>query len=154
MTTTYPTAPTYPAYPAAATVTGSSWHSALTRDGRVPLARPAITIGRMEDNDIVISDPLASRHHAVIRWTPGGYEIDDLGSVNGTTLQGQPIHGRAPLTPGQVVRIGATDITLQALQPHELGVAPTASAGVARTSGPAAPAPQATMQTARQPAPM
>jgi len=164
LTTTYPTAPTYPAYPAAATITGSSWHSALTRDGRVPLARPTITIGRMEDNDIVISDPLASRHHAVIRWAPGGYEIDDLGSVNGTTLQGSPINGRAPLAPGQVVLIGATNITLQPLQPEEMGAGPGAGAAVARSSGPAAPngeaatvrvpPPQGLRQAPRQSPPM
>jgi len=162
MTTTYPTAPTYPAYPAAITFTGSTWRSALTRDGRVPLARPVISIGRMEDNDIVISDPLASRHHAVIRWTPTGYEIDDLGSVNGTTLQGQPIHGRAPLGPGQVVRIGATDITLRALQPQEVGAAGAVGPAIARASGPATGAPDVTatradvapMQSPRQPQPM
>lgn len=152
LTTTHPTAPTYPAYPAAATVTGSRWHSALTRDGRVPLARPTITIGRMEDNDIVISDPLASRHHAVIRWAPGGYEIDDLGSVNGTTLQGQPINGRASLAPGQIVRIGATDISLQPLQPAEMGVAPVAGAPIARTTGPAPSGGEAA--TVRSPSPV
>ena len=139
MTPTYPAAPAYPAYPAAVAITGSGWHSPLARGGRTPLARPVTTIGRMEDNDIVIADPLASRHHAVIRWTPGGYEIEDLGSVNGTTLQGQRVQGRAPLAPSQTVQIGATNITLQALRPEELAAfAPARTGAIARVAGPAA----------------
>ena len=112
-----------PAYPAALTIQGSAWRSALAQNGRVPLVRPSISIGRMEDNDIVLSDPLASRHHAVIRWTPQGYEVEDVGSVNGALVDGQRINHPTPLSPGQTVRIGGAEITLHPLAPHT-GMAP------------------------------
>ncbi len=134
-----------PLYPAAVTITGPNWRSPLTRDGRVPLVRPIISIGRMEDNDIVISDPQASRHHAIFRWAPGGYEVVDLTSINGTYLQGQPLHGSAPLNPGDVVRIGGTEFTLQALQQADLDQmsvpAPSARSAGPMQRNPAAEAP-------------
>lgn len=105
-----------PPYPAAITILSGNWRSTLARNGRVVLARPLVQIGRMESNDIVLADLLASRHHAVIRWAAGGYEIEDLGSANGTVLDGQPIRGRAPLRPGQVIRIGGTDLHFNLLE--------------------------------------
>src|SRR4051794_10299882 len=90
-----------PPYAAALTPSGSGWRSSLARDGRIPLVRPVVQIGRLEGNDIVLTDLLASRHHAAIRWTPQGYEIEDLGSSNGTYVQGRPISGRVLLAPGQ-----------------------------------------------------
>ncbi|MEO7001173.1 MAG: PrsW family glutamic-type intramembrane protease [Ktedonobacterales bacterium] len=132
-----------PAYPAAVTIQGSGWRSPLAHDGRVPLVRPSVSIGRMEDNDIVLSDPLASRHHAVIRWTPQGYEVEDVGSVNGTLVDRLPIHHQSALVPGQRVQIGATEITLQPLAPQS-GAAQAASVaayGASAQAGPAAYAP-------------
>jgi len=125
-----------PLYPAAVTITGPNWRSALTRNGRVPLVRPIISIGRMEDNDIVLSDPQASRHHAILRWAPGGYEVVDLTSINGTTFQGQPLHGSAPFAPGQSFRIGATEFTLQALQPDDIEQMGGQSVAAPRAAGP------------------
>ncbi|MGH2518116.1 MAG: FHA domain-containing protein, partial [Ktedonobacterales bacterium] len=58
-----------PPYPAAVSILGGLWRSPLARDGRhVALARPAIQIGRMDGNDIALTDPLVSRYHAAIRW--------------------------------------------------------------------------------------
>jgi RsiW-degrading membrane proteinase PrsW (M82 family) len=76
-------------------------------------------IGRMEGNDVVLSDPLVSRHHAVIRWTPSGYEIEDLGSANGTIIDGQRIQGRIFLTPGQTIQIGTTHLLFTIFDPVE-----------------------------------
>ncbi|GEM_PF-656470 len=135
-------------YPAALTVTGSAWHSNLARNGRVALAKPTISIGRMEDNDIVLSDPLVSRHHAMVRWSPsGGYEVVDLGAANGVLLQGQHIPGVAPLAPGQVLRIGNTDIAFNPLQPEELSAMSAENA--VRSEPPANP--NAEMATVRVP---
>src|SRR5262245_46435728 len=92
-------------YPAALTISRTSWRCALERDGYIPLARPGIHIGRMEGNEIVVDDPLVSRHHAVIRWSPDGYELEDLGAANGTYVQGHRIHGRVLLAPGQTIRV-------------------------------------------------
>jgi RsiW-degrading membrane proteinase PrsW (M82 family) len=87
----------------------------------------------MEGNDIVLDDPLVSRHHAVIRWSPNGYELEDLGAANGTYVQGRRIHGRVLLAPAQTIRIGNAELVFQV--PPEVGederlqaVAPTRSA--------------------------
>ncbi|MCT9075874.1 ABC transporter ATP-binding protein/permease [Streptomyces fulvoviolaceus] len=71
-----------------------------------PLPTRTVRIGRADDNDLVIDDLVVSRHHAELRALPDGtYEIADLGSHNGTFLNGGPVV-RAPLGPGDIVGIG------------------------------------------------
>ncbi|MEB3033993.1 ATP-binding cassette domain-containing protein [[Mycobacterium] nativiensis] len=69
----------------------------------------ALTIGRATDNDVVISDVLASRHHAMLIPTPLGTEIRDSRSINGTFVNGVRI-GSAILTEGDLVTIGNVDL--------------------------------------------
>ncbi|MEU7059545.1 FHA domain-containing protein [Streptomyces sp. NPDC046197] len=71
-----------------------------------PLPTRAVRVGRAEDNDLVVDDLVVSRHHAELRAHPDGtYEIVDLGSHNGTFLDGQPVT-RARIGPGDIVGIG------------------------------------------------
>ncbi|MFJ4008120.1 FHA domain-containing protein [Streptomyces sp. NPDC090023] len=66
-------------------------------------------IGRSLDNDLVVSDLQVSRHHAEFQTTPEGrFEIRDLGSHNGTYVNGQPIAkgGTAVLGPDDIVGVG------------------------------------------------
>jgi ABC transport system ATP-binding/permease protein len=70
----------------------------------------SVTIGRANDNDIVIPDVLASRHHATLVLTPLGTEIRDR-SVNGTFVNGTRV-GSAILSEGDVVTIGNIDLVL------------------------------------------
>jgi ABC transport system ATP-binding/permease protein len=67
------------------------------------------TIGRANDNDIVIQDVLASRHHAFLVQSPIGTEIRDARSVNGTFVNGVRV-GSAVLNEGDVVTIGNIDL--------------------------------------------
>jgi len=69
------------------------------------------TIGRANDNDIVIQDVLASRHHAFLVDTPLGLEIRDAHSINGTFVNGVRV-GSAVLSEGDVVTIGNIDLVL------------------------------------------
>ncbi|NLG47064.1 FHA domain-containing protein [Gordonia sp. (in: high G+C Gram-positive bacteria)] len=69
------------------------------------------TIGRTPDNDIVVSDVLASRHHARLTSTPQGMLLEDLGSVNGTFVNGQRVMAHR-LTDSDVVTIGNSDFVL------------------------------------------
>ncbi len=68
----------------------------------------SVTIGRAGDNDIVIPDVLASRHHATLVLTPLGAEIRD-NSVNGVFVNGTRV-GSAILSEGDVVTIGNVDL--------------------------------------------
>jgi ABC transport system ATP-binding/permease protein len=67
------------------------------------------TIGRANDNDIVIQDVLASRHHAFLVDSPLGTEIRDAHSVNGTFVNGVRV-GSAVLNEGDVITIGNIDL--------------------------------------------
>ncbi len=70
----------------------------------------SVTIGRASDNDIVIPDVLASRHHATLVLTPLGTEIQDR-SINGTFVNGTRV-GSAILSEGDVVTIGNVDLVV------------------------------------------
>jgi Protein of unknown function (DUF3662)/FHA domain len=64
----------------------------VTKDGSFPLeGRGPWTVGRSQDNDIVIPDPNVSRKHARLSRADNGYVVEDLGSTNGTLLDGAPI---------------------------------------------------------------
>ncbi|MER6425052.1 FHA domain-containing protein [Streptomyces sp. NPDC001137] len=71
-----------------------------------PLPTRTVRIGRAADNDLVVDDLIISRYHAELRALPdGSYEIADLGSHNGTYLNGSPVTA-APIGPGDIVGIG------------------------------------------------
>ena len=66
-----------------------------------------ITIGRSEENDVVINDETVSRHHLqIIFHDDGHYTLSDFGSTNGTYVNGQRISGEIPLDDVDIVRIG------------------------------------------------
>ncbi len=69
----------------------------------------AIKIGRATDNDIVVPDVLASRHHATLLPTPSGTEIRDNRSINGTFVNGARVDS-AMLRDGDTVTIGNIDL--------------------------------------------
>jgi hypothetical protein len=75
-----------------------------------------ITLGRDITNDIVINDPEVSRHHCRLTQGPGGYTMEDLGSTNGTFINGQRLTGARPLVHGDMVGLGET-VTLAYRRP-------------------------------------
>jgi len=75
----------------------------------VPLRGKQITLGALPDNDIVIPSPAVSRYHAQIDCRGGWAEIKDVGSRNGTLVNGKAIKS-CPLEPGDKLRIGDVDL--------------------------------------------
>jgi hypothetical protein len=71
----------------------------------VPLAKETVTIGRLPDCDVVLNDKGASRRHAQIRTKDGVATLTDLGSTNGTRLNGQTVQTRR-LENGDRITIG------------------------------------------------
>jgi hypothetical protein len=71
------------------------------------LNKNSMVIGRREDCDIILSDDSISRSHARLELHRGVYTIHDLGSTNGTSVNGERITSRA-LKPGDVVTLGTT----------------------------------------------
>lgn len=75
---------------------------------------PVFRIGRSDANDLVIPDHRVSRFHAFIRQLESDhFELVDLGSTNGTHVNGRRITGPTRLSPGQVIVIGETQMTVQ-----------------------------------------
>ncbi|MFI9051045.1 FHA domain-containing protein [Streptomyces sp. NPDC053427] len=77
----------------------------------LPAAARTTRIGRAPGNDLVVDDLAVSRRHAELRAGPDGYEIVDLGSHNGTYLNGQPVT-RAMVVPGDIIGIGHSAFAL------------------------------------------
>ena len=73
----------------------------------VPLTQPEVTIGRLPECDVVVEDPGASRQHARVRRTDGGFVLVDLGSTNGTLVNDVPIQEHE-LENGDRITIGET----------------------------------------------
>ena len=67
-----------------------------------------ITIGRDTDNDVVVDNKLASRHHAMIQKIKNAYFIKDMGSTNGTFINGVriPNDKYVKMNPGDKITIG------------------------------------------------
>lgn len=79
------------------------------------------TIGRGSSNNIVIADQSLSRLHARIRPTPHGYVVEDLGSTNGTFINGKRVIRSAPVRPGDTIRLGKTITVKVLLSPPAAG---------------------------------
>ncbi|MCA9912586.1 MAG: FHA domain-containing protein, partial [Anaerolineae bacterium] len=69
-------------------------------------------LGRDITNDIVINDREASRHHLRISHSVNGYMVEDLGSTNGTFLNGKRMTGAEEIKPGDMIGLGET-VTLE-----------------------------------------
>jgi len=72
-----------------------------------------ITIGRSANSDLVIDDEFASTHHARLVKQNGQWQVQDLGSTNGTFLDGVRVTSPVPLNLGSEVRIGKTAFELR-----------------------------------------
>jgi signal transduction histidine kinase len=71
------------------------------------LTAAAVTVGRHSANAVPLHDTQVSRRHLEVRAAPHGYELIDLGSGNGTLLNGQPVR-TAPLRSGDTITLGQT----------------------------------------------
>jgi transcriptional regulator with GAF, ATPase, and Fis domain len=81
----------------------------LLRD-EVPLVRFALgevaTLGRASECEVQLVDTELSRRHAQVRKTAAGWELEDLGSRNGTRVDGVRVQGAVPLAAGAVIALG------------------------------------------------
>lgn len=66
----------------------------------------SLRVGRAPDNDLVLPETTVSGFHACIQWRDGAFFLKDLGSSNGTTLDGEPVSGWTRLDAGAVVGFG------------------------------------------------
>ena len=92
-----------------------AWSPVLDIGGkRYPLSKSRTVIGRGSDADITIDDTGTSRRHVEILWDGKRGQVNDLGSTNGSKLNGQPL-SKAPLPPDSIIEIGRTRIIFRVL---------------------------------------
>jgi pSer/pThr/pTyr-binding forkhead associated (FHA) protein len=123
----------------------------IMRSGPTPgaafmLEGDQLTIGRDATNDIVINDAEISRRHARLTFQGGKYVLEDLGSTNGTFVNGQRLAGPRVLKAGEVVSFGEQIILVVEVTTMDAGatmVSPRAAAvpSSSRPVGPPPPAP-------------
>jgi hypothetical protein len=83
-------------------------------DGRAyQIDSAAVTVGRGNANDIPLDDEFASTVHARVEARPDGVWLEDVGSTNGTAVNGVVIEQPRKLAPGDVIRIGETDLRFE-----------------------------------------
>lgn len=91
----------------------------LVADGRpglrFPLTEGVVAIGRAPDADIRLDAPQVSRRHALVRHHADDVEVEDLGSQNGTFVNGVAVRGRARLLPGDRLQLGSVTLRLERL---------------------------------------
>ena len=80
---------------------------------RVALGERAVSIGRQAECDIVLGDPNVSRRHAEVRPRGDGFEVADLGSTNGTRVNGVAVKERR-LSDGDNITLGGTTLRFEA----------------------------------------
>lgn len=98
------------------------------------LNKDVISIGRDITNEITINDPEVSRHHCRLTRGPNDYTLEDLGSTNGTFVNGQRLTGARPLKQGDLVGMGET-VTLA--YETSIGASPQAQPSPASFGSPA-----------------
>lgn len=80
-------------------------------------------LGRADENDIILSGDLVSRRHARLKAMGDVLTVEDLGSRNGSRVNGEPLHGPVPIKPGDTVTVGEN--TLAVRQPSTVETAAT-----------------------------
>lgn len=83
-------------------------------DRRMELPQGISTVGRSHRCEVMIADRSASRRHALISLTDRHITVQDLGSSNGTLVNGERIHGETIVGDGDLLLIGETEIRIQA----------------------------------------
>jgi hypothetical protein len=113
------------------------------------LGKEVTLVGRDVTNDIALGDAEVSRQHARLTQTPGGYVLEDLGSTNGSFVNGERLVAPRVLAAGDLIGMGENvTLSFEATSPE---AAATVMAGAVRHG--AAPSPEAYQAATPAPAP-
>ncbi|NJL26542.1 MAG: ATP-binding cassette domain-containing protein [Thermoanaerobaculia bacterium] len=84
----------------------------------VRLDRPTLVIGRSPECDVVLDSPIVSARHAKLQRTGDGWQIEDLGSTNGTYVNGRRVSGSTLVAEGDLIGLGS--FTFNVLGPDRI----------------------------------
>lgn len=122
--------------------------SGLRKGERIGVRTPVVNIGRADYNDASLPDPSVSASHAKLTLRGGIWMLADLGSTNGTKVDGDPVYVETPLPPGSTITFGEVKAVFE---PWDSGV--EAGSGTVMIPVPRAEAPAPAHQSARAPRP-
>jgi pSer/pThr/pTyr-binding forkhead associated (FHA) protein len=135
-----------PPSPAAAPLASFLFRSGELKGRRLPIKVPVVNIGRGDYNDVVIADPSVSTMHAKLQRRDTIWILTDLGSTNGTYVEGERLTGEVPLGPGTTLKFGDVaalfeplDESVSSGRPDSTRMMPRVEADAPRPA-PAAPA--------------
>ena len=95
--------------------TGPGMGSLVLPSGeRVDITQGPVVIGRLPECRVSVNDSNISRRHAEVRMTPTAYVVVDLGSTNGTMVNGVKIGGEQRLRDGDIISVGSTHLRFEA----------------------------------------
>jgi pSer/pThr/pTyr-binding forkhead associated (FHA) protein len=120
-----PAAPT-PAIADVAPIASLLVRTGAFRGRRMPIRVPVVNVGRADYNDIVLPEPSVSTTHAKLQRREDIWVITDLGSTNGTYVEGEPVTAETALTPGTTIRFGDVAVLFE---PHDERPAPARPGG-------------------------
>ncbi len=104
-----------PTMPQAAPLASLLVRTGALKGRRLPVKVPVVNIGRAEFNDIVIADPSVSTSHAKLQRREDIWILTDLGSTNGTFVEGERLSGEVALGPGTTVKFGEVAMLFEPL---------------------------------------
>jgi pSer/pThr/pTyr-binding forkhead associated (FHA) protein len=83
------------------------------QETRLEIPGPLCVLGRSSSANIVLEEESVSKKHARLTYAEDGFRIEDLGSSNGTFINGKRVHEVAPIAPGDLLRLGAVILKLE-----------------------------------------
>ena len=95
-----------PPAPVAAPLASLLLRSGELKGRRLAIKVPVVNIGRGDYNDVIIADPSVSTTHAKLQRRDAIWILTDLGSTNGTFVEGERLTGEMPLSPGTTIKFG------------------------------------------------
>ncbi len=104
-----------PASPQPAPLASLLVRTGAMKGSRLPVRVPVVNIGRADFNDIVLSEPSVSTSHAKLQRRDDIWVLSDLGSTNGTFVEGEIVTGETALTPGTTLRFGDVAVLFEPL---------------------------------------
>jgi pSer/pThr/pTyr-binding forkhead associated (FHA) protein len=121
-------------------ISGNAMKARLVEPGSTPeqtreilLSQSEFLIGRGADCDLRLRAARVSRHHCLLRTQAGGVTLSDLGSSNGTFLNGQRVTSQAALKSGDLVQVGDFSFVVELGDEHPEPSALTGADSMART---------------------
>ena len=108
-------------------------------DQQFPLEPRQMTVGRSRKCDVSIVDPSISRRHVEVTAADGRIVVNDLGSSNGSFINGERLQGSAEVRDGDLLRLGDAELKVRAIGPAP---APADNLATQRLAGPMTEIPQ------------